>query len=537
LPASVLSLVPAGLTVDRLLPGAERIVLVARPGQDAAPCPACACPSARRHSAYQRHLADLPWQGRLVELRVQVRRLRCANAACPRVIFAEPLPGVARPKARRTARLREAQTSVGLALGGEPGSRLAKKLAMPVSGDTLLRLVRATGAAPIAAPRVRVLGVDDWAWRRGQRYGTILCDLEGNRVVDLLPDRSAATLAGWLERHPGVELIARDRAGTYADGARQGAPDATQVADRWHLLKNLSEALKHVADRYHSRIRATARTGPATVEGALGPVPAPRPRPPPTKLEQGQRDRLAARQARFDHVVALRGRGLTLDAVVAAAGLSRSTVKRWSRRGSVPTWRKPRRASILDGHRDHLERRWREGCRNAGALWRELRARGFTGRPGVVRQWAARVRRRENAVGQGPPPPPRVPSGRRLARLLTTEPARLGANDRRLVELARAAAPELAEAADLAVAFARMVRDKGGGGDRLDDWLDAAAASGLAPVARGLRQDLPAVRAALALPWSTSPVEGQINRPKTIKRQMYGRAGFDLLRRRILAAA
>ena len=197
---SILPLVPAGLTIDRLLPGPERVVLVTRPRQGAVPCPSCARPSARRHSAYQRRLADLAWQGRSVELRVQVRRLRCANVACPRAIFAERLPGVTLPKARRTARLREAQTSIGLALGGEPGSRLAGKLAMPVSGDTLLRLVRAAGAEPITPPRV--LGVDDWAWRRGQRYGTILCDLEKGRVVDLLPDRSAATLAGWLACHP-----------------------------------------------------------------------------------------------------------------------------------------------------------------------------------------------------------------------------------------------------------------------------------------------------------------------------------------------
>jgi transposase len=527
LPASVLSLVPAGLTVDRLLPGAERIVLVTHPGQDAVPCPACACPSIRRHSTYQRRLADLPWQGRLVELRVQVRRLRCANAACPRAIFAERLPGVTLSKARRTARLREAQTSIGLALGGEPGSRLAGKLAMPVSGDTLLRLVRAAGAEPITPPRV--LGVDDWAWRRGQRYGTILCDLEKNRVVDLLPDRSAAALAGWLERHPGVEVIARDRAGAYADGARQGAPEATQVADRWHLLTNMSDALRQVTDRYHARLRAAAKAAPAARKADA--VPAALPRLPLTKLEQGQRDRLAARQARFDQVVALRGRGLALDGIAAATGLSRSTVKRWLRRDSVPTWRKPRRAGILDAHRGYLERRWREGCRNASALWRELRGRGFTGRPGVVSRWAEGTRRRESAAVRRPSPL-RVPSGRRLARLLTTEPKELGPDDRRLVALVRTTTPELAEAAELAVAFARMVRDKDGG--RLDGWLDAAAASGLASFVRGLRQDLAAVRAALVLPWSTSPVEGQINRLKTIKRQMYGRAGFDLLRRRIL---
>jgi transposase len=250
-------------------------------------------------------------------------------------------------KARRTVRLREAQTSIGLALGGEPGSRLAGKLAMPVSGDTLLRLVRAAGAEPITPPRV--LGVDDWAWRRGQRYGTILCDLEKNRIVDLLPDRSAAALAGWLERHPGIEVIARDRAGAYADGARQGAPEATQVADRWHLLTNMSDALRHVADRCHARLRAAAKAAPAARKAKADAVPAALLHLSLTKLEQSQRDRLAARQARFDQVVALRGRGLALDGIAAATGLSRSTVKRWLRRDSVPTWRKPRRAGILDG--------------------------------------------------------------------------------------------------------------------------------------------------------------------------------------------
>ena len=528
MPTSVVPLLPAGLTVDRLLPGPSRIVLVTRSRRKRAPCPSCARPSGRRHSGYVRRLADLPWQGRAVELRVRVRRLRCANPACPRAIFAERLPEVAPPKARWTLRLSEAQTSVGLALGGEPGSRLAARLAMPVSGDTLLRLVRAAGTEPTTPPRV--LGVDEWAWRRGQRYGTVLCDLEENRVVDLLPDRSAAALAGWLGRHPGVEVIARDRAGAYADGARQGAPEAVQVADRWHLLRNLGEALRQVIDRHHARVRAALK---ATAVGTRA-APTPTPAPPASKLGREQRDRLAARGVRFDQVAGLRDRGLTLDGIAAATGLSRSTVKRWLRRGSVPTWRKPRRASILDPHREHLERRWREGCRNASALWRELRARGFAGRPGVVRQWATRMRRGEDAAGRRPVPP-RAPSGRRLARLLTAEPPALGASDRRLVELARAAAPELAEAADLAVAFAAMVRDKDG--SRLDGWLDAAAASGLAPFVRGLRQDLPAVRAALALAWSTSPVEGQINRLKTIKRQMYGRAGFELLRRRVLLAA
>jgi transposase len=187
----------------------------------------------------------------------------------------------------------------------------------------------------------------------------------------------------------------------------------------------------------------------------------------------------------------LRGRGLTLDAIAAAIGLARSTVKRWLRRGTVPTWRKPRRAGILDPYRGDLERRWREGCHNASALWRELRAQGFAGRCGVVGKWAADVRHREKA-GDRRSCRPRMPSGRRLARLLMTEPEGLGPDDLRHVEFTRAAAPELAEAADLALAFGPMVRDKDG--SRLDAWLEAAATSGLAPFTRSLRQDLAAVR-------------------------------------------
>jgi transposase len=289
-----------------------------------------------------------------------------------------------------------------------------------------------------------------------------------------------------------------------------------------------------VVDRHRARVRAALEAAPLAGSAETDVIPAPTPAPPATRLGRNRHDRLAAPGARFDRALELRGRGLPLDGTAAATGLARSAVERWPRRGTVPTWREPRRAGVLDAHRDHLERRWREGCRNASALWRELRARGLTGRPGIVGRRAARARRGEDAAGRRPSPP-RGPSGRRPARLLTTGPEGLGPDDRRLAALVRAAAPELAEAADLAVAFAGMVRDKDA--SRLDGWLDAAAASGLAPLARGVRQGLPAVRAALELPWSTSPVEGQINRLKTLKRQMYGRAKLDLLGRRFLLAA
>jgi transposase len=180
------------------------------------------------HSRYWRTFKDLPWQDRSVTWRVQVRRFRCGH--CPGRIFAERVPGLGMRKARRSDRLAEAQTDIGMVLGGEAGARLSRRLAMPISGDTVLRLIRRRGTVP--SPPPRVVGIDDWAWRRGRSYGTIVCDLERRRVIDLLPGRSAAPVRDWLAAHPSVTVVSRDRSGPYAEAARTGAPTATQVADR-----------------------------------------------------------------------------------------------------------------------------------------------------------------------------------------------------------------------------------------------------------------------------------------------------------------
>jgi DNA-binding transcriptional regulator YiaG len=349
----------------------------------------------------------LPWDGIPITIELCVRRFFCCGKECGQRIFTERLPNTVKRYGRRTCRLSTALEQITMALGGSAGSRLAEQLGILASGSTLLRELRKKASA-IVSVSPRIVGIDDWAWRKGQRYGTIVCDLERGKVIDLLPDRSADSTAEWLRAHPGIEVVSRDRASLYAEAADKAAPHAIQIADRWHLLRNLSEALIGALAPHHRLMaeaaRATTKAPQITLIKEAGPSRK-------TRAEcskQRSRDR---RMARYESVMDSIRNGLSQAEISRTLDVDRRTVRRWIRAGNFLERKPVFRTSSVEEYRRYLDQRWDEGCHNASQLWREMLERGFTGRHSIVRNWirkhhgpkAARFSR-ESFV----PPPPRV---------------------------------------------------------------------------------------------------------------------------------
>jgi transposase len=492
-------------------------------------------------------LADLPCLGRRVQLRVRARHFYCVNPVCPRKTFAERLEGTARVYARRTERLTAALLGLVYEGGGEAGAREARRLGMPVSGDTLRRIIHRLPLPPASSPTV--VGVDDWGWKRGQRYGTILVDLERHCPTDLLPERSAESFAAWLAERPGVGVIARDRGNTYAEGATKGAPGAIQVADRFHLLRNVHEAVERFLLRHHTALRAASedlRQAALDVQPRGAPPSAPVRACRVTKVEEAKRATQARRQARYEQVRALQRQGLSQRAIARTLRMSREAVRTFIRAESCPQYAggaRRQQASILDRFEPYLRRRWDAGCQNAAVLYRELREQGFTGAPETVRYYLRRWRpegARPGKPARGAPwtlAPPAVAtySPRKATWLVVKPPEKLEHQERAYLEHLCRVCPQVETICTLAQEFGRLVRERDRAG--LSAWLDAADGSGIAEmagVAAGIKQDRAPVDAALAHAWSAGQTEGQINRLKLIKRQGYGRAGIDLLRKRVL---
>jgi transposase len=479
-------------------------------------CSGCGTGSVRVHSRYLRRLTDTGIGGREVQIVLTVRRFFCDQAGCDKKTFAEQVPGLTSRYGRHTTPAEQVVASVAMALGGRAGARLAGRLAVPVSRTTLLRVIRRTPDPPVVAPRV--LGVDEFACRRGHRYATLLLDMETHRPVDVLPGRDADTLADWLREHPGVQIVCRDRSGAYADGAARGAPEAVQIADRWHLMHNLSDAVIKVVTRHRRCLQPS-------VEARAAPRPAPPPKP-------GRR--ASNTQQRHAAVHALLAKGLGIKAIAQQLQLDRKTVRKYARAANPEQLIGPNPSTgrdVLSPFKAYLQTRCAEGVTATSVLYGEIRARGYRGSERTLRRFLVDVRGHDR-----PPDPPSVPSACEITGWIMRPGDKLGDEDRTGLKDACARCPELAALTDLAHGFNALVRQLGD--DRLETWINQAVQSSLAEVrafAVGLRSDFDAVRAGLTQQWNSGAVEGTVNRIKMIKRQMYGRAKLDLLRKRVLA--
>ena len=542
-----------GLRLENIAIDAAGVSLSVASTRPSAACPICACESGRLHSHYERTVSDLPWGGRSVRLSLKIRRFRCPAPSCPRRIFAERLPSVVEPYARKTARLEEILLLVGFALGGEAGARLADRLGMRASPSTLLRSLHGTALPSFPPPEV--IGVDDFALLKGRRYGTIVVDLERRRPIELLEDRSAEILAAWLKEHPKLRIIGRDRSTEYERGIEQGAPQAVEVLDRWHLLKNLRQSMERILEGNHAALSGIT----LPVKGGFGEKDVLMEHTPAPRSSKEQAASAASREkllARYRKVKKLHSQGMSMLAICRALGMSRGAVRRYVHADAFPERRRhPPQKSMLDPFEPYLAKRWEEGCHVAMHLWREIKGQGYPGASGRVLQWA-RQRRREPApttpgryVGSmrkktsknskhSPRKASRPLSSRRLAWMMVGDPDELSPDERHALQRAIESCSDVAAIHPLVRRFANMVRSQEAA--EFGEWLEEALSCGVAgfeTFAMGLKREQAAVEAALSLPYSNGQTEGQVNRLKMIKRQMYGRASFGLLRRRFLGVA
>lgn len=499
-------------------------------------CPLCQTPTSRVHSFYQRTLADLPMSGKRIKLLVRLRKFFCPLISCPRKVFAQTCNLVFKPYARRLLRADQQIQNIGLQTGAKPGARLCCSVGQPISASTVLRVIKKTPIPIVETPKR--LGVDDFAFKKGRNYGTILIDLDQHKPIDLLPDREGKTLENWLRAHPGIELVTRDRSSIYANAVSTACPQATQVADRWHLLKNLSETVERFLDTQRASINEVAQeiaqqsvnqtvSAPVVVTETSLPLstvstPSPTPVIPADK-----------RYAVYQKTKELQQQGHGIRAVTRHLGAARNTIKQYFRQDSFVPRPKPKRSNLYS-YEGYLRKRWLEGETCITVLFEEIKAQGYNGGYTILTTFLADYPR----LVQEPALPPAQKgisySSRRLSRLLSQEKSEWSEQDRSFLESLLNQNELISQVHQLSLGFRAIMKTKQA--DSLRNWcVEASEVVGLSGFVRGIRQDYAAVEEAMHSEWSNGQTEGQVNRLKTIKRAMYGKANFELLRLRVLA--
>lgn len=501
-------------------------------------CPICRKRSNRIHSRYLRTLLDLPISGHLARVKLKARKYFCDNAVCPRKVFTERFDYEIRPYYRRMVRSNDLLVRMALELGGNTGAAISRYVGIPVSPSTILRVINRVNIQPRTSTS-GIIGVDDWAFKKGRTYGTVIVDLERKEVIDLLPDREAGTLAEWLKKHPEIKTVSRDRYGPYALGVKKGAPNANQVADRFHLLMNLGEATKRIFQAKGKELREifAIYNDPKKETSKQVEIEQPAQSKPETIIPEISTANISvSRQHKFDKVKELQNNGVAIKRIARITRLARGTVRKYITMEQLEK-RQSRTTTNLDAFINFLLQE-----DNRGKTYRELHKTilqmGFNGK---YTQFCCKMNEVYNTQSFTrttvvAPIILKTWSPTRLSLMLYMEPEQLqGDHEKDFLKLLFEKLPQVKQLEQMVKGFKKLFLVKEDG--MLKSWIEEAVKSdcGLKNFAKNLLKDYEAVNNAVITTISNGQVEGQVNRIKNIKRKMYGRAGFELLRKMVLA--
>jgi transposase len=492
-------------------------------------CPRCGTIGSRIHSRYQRTITDGPFAGRALVFKLRVRKWICPSPACPQRIFAERFPDLVQRYGRMTERANQILQSIGVTTNGADAARIVTSLGMPTSAKTIIRRVLRLPVPPDKP--VRTVGIDEWAWKKGHRYGTIVVDLEAQRVAALLPDRSVETTKQWLSNHPEIQVVSRDRGKLFREAADEAAPQAQQVVDRFHLQQNFAEALEKFFRQKTRQLQKVAQEcgGKARhiVQAAI-----------PKKIKQERQERHRRRVMLHKRVWKLDREGYRKEQIAERLGISsRSVYRVLEQEAAPPRRRRSRSASVVDPYLSYLSERWNQGCHTIAQLYKEISVQGYRGSLRTLerqlrtfRPQGAQPVSKQTVIFDKPPSP------RGAALMIVRREEQRTQEQTAFLEQLQQTDPTIAQVVRLAQDFGQLLRQQEGV-VRLEQWQAEVRASGIAELIAfvdGLADDAEAVANGCSLPWSNGMVEGFVNKIKAIKRSSYGQAGFPLLQRRVL---